>query len=386
MYPLPSVEPTPPDDELAEAGEPEASEEEHAGDPERRRGPSLGTILLLGGVACWAAVAILRLDVIQAPATTMIVAEDDGEDTGAPAAEPQVAEPLPAPIQEPVEEQADEPSPDSWIDHEWAKNLETPDVVSYTVRHGGTLERVANLFKIYHHEILELNPGMSLDQKLSPGTHVVVYRKDPDVVSESVGYPGVGSIHGAVPMPEGPGRKLTATPWKAWATASTVAALDRALRAWAERMPDADPILVGNLSSPTGGKLEPHASHQSGRDVDLGYPQKRRKEEELGWRKITKDNVAPEETWTLLKILVETGAVEVVIMDRSIQKMLYDYAMKHGTVSKRDLRSWLEYPRDAGSGGALVVHAPRHDDHLHVRFACPREQTSCKTRGNGPRG
>jgi murein endopeptidase len=120
--------------------------------------------------------------------------------------------------------------------------------------------------------------------------------------------------------------------------------------------------------------------------VDLGYPQKLRKGEELGWRKITADNVAPEETWTLLKILVETGAVEVVIMDRKIQKMLYDHAVKHGTVTKRQLRRWLEYPRDAGSGGALVVHAPRHDDHIHVRFACPKEQTRCKTRGSGPRG
>ena len=72
---------------------------------------------------------------------------------------------------------------------DWADDLEPPSVVNYTIRRGGTLENVANLFKIYHHEIMDLNPGTGLQQELAPNTRIVVYRRGKDAQSESVGYP-----------------------------------------------------------------------------------------------------------------------------------------------------------------------------------------------------
>jgi murein endopeptidase len=269
--------------------------------------------------------------------------------------------------------------PEEPTNNDWVEAVESPGTVTYTVRHGGSIKNVANLFKIFHHEIVELNPGYTLEQQLPPNTKVVVWKQDEDEVSESVGYPGAGSLHGAVPMMEGPGRVLKATPWKAWATHSTVTTLDAILREWARRKPEGQPVLVGNLSAPEGGKLKPHSSHQSGRDVDLSYIQIRNPKEELNWREMTAANLDAEQTWDLLKLLRQSGKVEVIFIDSKIQKLLYEHAVSNRTVSKSSLSRWLEYPRQPGTTGALVRHVPGHRDHIHARFRCPREQSRCKS-------
>jgi murein endopeptidase len=151
------------------------------------------------------------------------------------------------------------------------------------------------------------------------------------------------------------------------------------LDAWAARG-DVQPILVGNLSNRQGGKLEPHSTHQSGRDVDLGYPQKLAPGAELGWQEIRAENLDAAETWLLLRLLVETGAVEEIYIDRSIQKLLHAHAVAHESVPEASLAKWMEYPRSNGQAGALIKHVPGHTDHLHVRFACPPADAKCKSK------
>ena len=263
---------------------------------------------------------------------------------------------------------------------DWPERFTPPKVVTYTIRNGGTLENVANLHKIYHHEIKALNPGVPFDRELAPGTKVVTYRAERAKPSASIGYPGDGRLEGGVPMPDGPGRLLKMIPWKSWGTSWTVAVLDQVLRTWAERHPDALPILVGNLSAPTGGRLPPHSTHQSGRDVDLGYPQKPGVEKEYNWRHMDARLLDAEGAWALLEILAQTRAVEVVFIDRAIQKLLYDHALRTGRYTKAELARWMEYPRPAGSGTPFIQHVPGHVDHLHVRVACHPDDARCKSR------
>jgi hypothetical protein len=262
----------------------------------------------------------------------------------------------------------------------WLQGLSLPSTVKYKVRFGGSLVRVANLFKIFHHEIQALNPGVDPERELPAGTRVVVYRRGDAAGSESVDYAGAGSISepGGVPMVDGPGRILKATPWKTFATAETVAALDQALRRWAKR-PGAQKVLVGNMSQRGGGRLKPHSTHQSGRDVDLGYIQRWDGKEELNWRKMNAKNLDAGETWALLQTLVSTGAVEVVFIDRGLQKLLFEHARAQG-VSEEALEPWLEYPRRTGAGAPMIQHVAGHDDHIHVRIACPPSQARCKSR------
>ncbi len=253
-----------------------------------------------------------------------------------------------------------------------------PDLVTYEIKRGGTLINVANLYKIHHHEIQALNPALDLEGQLSAGTRVAVYRRDPGRRSSSIGGPSDGSLEGGVPMLEGEGRRIYAQRYKAWASASTVAQLDRALTSWPVREPEAHPILVGNLSSRAGGRLQPHASHRSGRDVDLSFIQKWDGESEVGWQKMTAKNLDREKTWSFLKLLIDDGDVETVYIDYGVQKLLYEHASSTGLLSPRELNRWIEYPRAVGESTAIIRHAAGHADHLHVRYACRATDRQCR--------
>ena len=374
-----------PEDEL-EDGEADDDQSEASSEPPRQ-GMALGPMLLMFACGGWLVWAVLHFGVDDAAGPAMAVVEDPTQEpTPEPAAdavpEPVNEEPTPAEEPPPEEPPPEEVAPGEtpWVEENWTEGIEPPTEVKYTVKRGGQLKNVANLFKIYHHEIVELNPKYKLEQELPPGTEIVVWRAKEGHQSQSIGTPGRGSLEGAVPMVDGPGRSLKMIPWKSWATVETVATLDRVLAEWRRRYPDADPVLVGNMSAPSGGKLQPHSSHQSGRDVDLSYPQIRDEKEELNWREMSAVNLDREMTWNLMKLLVESGAVEHIFIDTKLQKLLHEWAVEHEPVPKRKLGRWLEYPRRPGSTGAIVQHVPGHTDHLHVRFACPPKHDRCKSK------
>lgn len=264
-------------------------------------------------------------------------------------------------------------------DGRWSERFRAPDVVHYTIRQGGTLKRVANLYKIFHHEIVALNPGKELDEELPSGTKIAVYRSgEGSDKSESIARPSGGTLIGAMPMPEGPGRMLKHIPWKGWATVEAVAVMDAVLRSW-DLLDTGQPILVGNMSSRKGGPLKPHQSHQSGRDIDLSYPQITDERDELNWREMSAANLDRDLMWTLLELLNDTGAVEVIYVDTKLQKLLYGWAIQTGRVPRRDLNRWLEYPRKPGHAKyARVQHSRGHSDHMHVRFSCPKNHQRCR--------
>jgi murein endopeptidase len=396
------------DDDDADDDDADDESDDEASDDASVRAPSpapaarrqLGPTLLVLGGGVWAIAAALRCSAPE-PGPALSVSPDAAPTPGLSAPPDEAGEPAlgdgfegldrgePAPEGEPEpaaaeagaasEDAADGPLPPDPLPEDWAQDLTVPKKVTYTIRHGGSIKNVANLFKIYHHEITALNPGFTLEQELPPNSKVVVYLEEEGQPSESVGAPSSGSLVGAVPMVEGPGRVLKMIPWKSWGTAHTVALLDQVLRRWALRK-GAQPVLVGNMAARTGGKLEPHSTHQSGRDVDIGYMQKLPEGEELNWREMNAGNLDAAETWELLKLLRSTGQIEVIFIDSSLQKLLYEHATKHGIVPKDELPRWLEYPRSPPQRRALVQHVAGHVDHIHVRFACQPHERRCESR------
>lgn len=387
------------DDEASDTSTPAAR-----ATPTKRLGPRLPWLMLAGAGALWAgamamrcrteppSVAITETPVPAGPhAPTRDVPPSDREDGETPVV-PEYGEPEPTPMGDsqpspdglPEGDTAEPGSPD--LDRlpkhtdDWHRDLEIPETIRYTIRRGGSLENVSNLFKIFHHEILELNPGIGLKQELPPNTRVVVYTRDPTQKSESIGYPSDGSLGGAIPMIEGRGRRILAIPWKTWGKDTSIAMLDRVLDRWAERGPSVQAILVGNIANRTGGRLEPHSTHQSGRDVDLGYPQKLAAGAELNWQEMNSRNLDADETWALLFLLGESGAVEEIYIDREIQKLLHDHAVANELLSKSALARWMEYPRPTGTAGTLITHVAGHTDHLHVRWSCVPDDKRCKSR------
>jgi murein endopeptidase len=163
---------------------------------------------------------------------------------------------------------------------------------------------------------------------------------------------------------------VIAYPSNAWATLETVTYLQLALKeAFAGASPDTPKIYIGDLSTPWGGPLPPHASHQSGRDVDVGYA--RLRERDPWWADASARTLNVEVTWRLLRALATRVPVEVIFIDRSLQRLLKAHARRLG----EDAR-WLDGLFDLGlsRSSALVRHVPGHTNHMHVRFYSPSAQ------------
>lgn len=248
--------------------------------------------------------------------------------------------------------------------------------ITYTVARGGTLLNIANLYKLDHDDVIALNPEIDPEKDLQPNTEVVIYERG-DEPSESIGLPHDGRIRGAMPFANGPGRKITAERWKTWGSENTLRQLDQVLVRWAREHADWPEVLVGNISTRFGGPMQPHKTHQSGRDVDLGYVS--RPSSDGRWQKMNAKNLDADKTWTLIQLFISEANVEVIYADRKIQQLLLRVAQKRPRVRAQQLREWFEVAPGAKRGETLIRHVPDHDDHFHVRFACSGTEKQCRS-------
>jgi murein endopeptidase len=188
--------------------------------------------------------------------------------------------------------------------------------------------------------------------------------------SLSLGRPESGALVNAVRLVDG-ARWVVAYPDNAWATDETIGFLQQALtKAYDGQPPAAPKIYVGDLSSPWGGPLPPHSSHQSGRDADLGYP--RLDPEDPWWTSASAHTIDAGRTWALLRALITDTDVELIFVDRSLQRPLRAHALRIG----EDAR-WVDALFDLGRQGqpTLIRHVPEHLNHMHVRFYNPVAQS-----------
>ena len=191
--------------------------------------------------------------------------------------------------------------------------------------------------------------------------------------SESVGKPWRGSLRCAQPL--SPYGRLALHSSSAYGTAQTLAALRKASDALEDQDPDGPPIDVFDLSGPGGGRSAYHLSHQSGRDVDLGYLYLD------GFRPANWNAPAPLDefdaarTWMLLEALIRTGEVQRVFIDYELQAPLYAEAMK---TQSRWAALLFQYPRGPSEPHGLIRHFRNHRSHLHVRFRCPPGSHACR--------
>lgn len=185
--------------------------------------------------------------------------------------------------------------------------------------------------------------------------------------SLSLGEPNRGRLLGGVPLQSSPLFEVVA-PDFAFGTHETVAYLERAVRRVHDAHPGTPPIHVGHISRKSGGYVSPHRSHQSGRDVDLGFYYSKNG----GWYKRgTADNLDLPRTWTLLRALITDTDVEMVIVDASIERLLRLYAERIG-----EDRPWLARVFSGSRERPEIVrHLWGHTTHFHVRFYNPAAQT-----------
>ena len=181
---------------------------------------------------------------------------------------------------------------------------------------------------------------------------------------QSVGRPNRGALIDGVRMEDGP-EWVVVNPERAWGTEETILSLVRAIRAVNEAFPGSPKLYVGDISAEGGGYIRPHHSHQSGRDVDLGLYYAKGP---AWFVRARGDNLDRARSWALVQALVRDPNVEMIFMDRSIQRLLKEYAQAIG-----ERREWLESLFDERSAfsNRLIRHEWGHLTHLHVRFKCP---------------
>jgi penicillin-insensitive murein endopeptidase len=210
----------------------------------------------------------------------------------------------------------------------------------------------------------------------------------------SIGMTHRGVLAHGVELPrEGVGYRWLRTSDRHYALPRFAAAIERAAAKVARERPGGI-LTVGDLSVRHGGQLLPHFSHRNGRDADLllyvmtpeGVPV-----ESPGFLAFGPDGLAVDEKthrfyrfdvereWLLLKALLEDpeAAVQWMFVHHALEAMLVDWARARGEPADTVLHAELVMAQPAPP-------AQPHDDHVHVRTACTREEAAMGCEPFGP--
>ncbi len=185
----------------------------------------------------------------------------------------------------------------------------------------------------------------------------------------SIGRPSGGALRNGVQM-ESSDRWHVVNPAETWGTPETIAALSRCIDKVHEQFPDTPVLPIGDISDHDGGHLTPHVSHQSGRDVDVGFYYVG---EERWYTRAHANNLDLPRTWAFVRAMVTETDVERIFIDRRIQPLIKEYALSIG-----ESPEWLDgiFGGPLSNLRPLVLHEPGHDTHIHVRFYNPIAQES----------
>jgi hypothetical protein len=203
--------------------------------------------------------------------------------------------------------------------------------------------------------------GPHLLDGLKPMEIARLVREEPDKLgSASLGVPTRGALWGAVQLQ--PSQFVEpASAQFAWGTHATIDSIQRAAAEVNRLYPNTPKLYVGDISNRRGGGLRPHRSHQSGLDADVGYYYK---DGPAWYVPATADNLDLARTWALVEALIELGTVEYMFMDRSVQKLLRDYAVSIG----EEAMYLTDVFQSELRGDTVIRHAAGHISHFHVRF------------------
>lgn len=250
-----------------------------------------------------------------------------------------------------------EPAADPSSDVEIARDVELPD----------DAEDAGERPWLRGPEINVVHPLAALDDE---AIEQIVQRDPSSLGSLSVGAPNGGALFNGIQMQDSELWKM-ADPEHAWGTRESIDFVAYAIKRVNEYFPASPQLYVGDFSARSGGKLRPHLSHQSGRDVDLGYYYSTGP---AWYKRATAKTLDRARTWTLLEVLLKETRVEYVFMDRSIQPLLREYALAQGE-DPQWLSRVFEGPKN---GDPIVRHRLGHATHMHVRFENPTAELTAR--------
>ena len=220
--------------------------------------------------------------------------------------------------------------------------------------------------------------GLGLGRAAAPAS---VSRK----VALSLGAPNAGRLENGAHLDPRPYLRLLpayAIGDAHWGVRELVDGIDRAAREVHKRYPDAV-LGVGQLSRKGGGEIDRHHSHESGRDADLGFylvDALGRSVQRAQFFSIRPDGYAGSDprlrfdegrNWALIAALLNDPRARVthVFVATWLRTRLLAYGARVGAspALRARVAETLMQPH----------HALPHDDHFHVRIACPPSSTGC---------
>lgn len=207
------------------------------------------------------------------------------------------------------------------------------------------------------------------------------YKKAPySLMSLSVGHPNDGWQKRAIKLKQ---RKYLRVKKGShaftWGHPALVKMLQRTARDLS-RTQKGSVMLVGDISRKKGGALAGHHSHQSGRDADVAFYAKNAKGKSVRLRKFVafdgegkaKDGSGlvfdDYRNWLMVQswITDRRAGLSHIFVSRPLKARLLAFANARPAYKKHAKRALvlLKEPRNADA----------HDDHFHVRIACPKKQ------------
>lgn len=204
-----------------------------------------------------------------------------------------------------------------------------------------------------------------------------MWRVEPDESdARSIGAPNDGALRNGEKLPQrGPGFRHPSHQ-SSWGLDRVVAAIRYLGRRLRRTFPGSAPLVIGDLSRRGGGPLPPHASHQSGRDVDIGFPERGNPEHAHLRGDLDPEAIDYAKSWFVIETLLLTGRVRYVFVDRPVLHRLRERAREVGWRG-RSLERLFQRPGEEGTSG-IIRYEPGHDGHFHVRFRCPEGAERCR--------
>ena len=221
------------------------------------------------------------------------------------------------------------------------------------------------------------------DVASTPALHAAGYRSlEHGSGSLSVGAPNRGRLDGGTRLGDAPYLRIVPAYVASdarWGLPGLVGLVDRAARRVARRFPGAV-LSVGDLSLRSGGELDRHRSHESGRDADIGFYLCNTAKKQLLTERFVP--FSPDghprgkpgalfddaRNWALVEALVDDPVTRVshIFTAFHVRARLLRYAERIGAAPALRQRAAETMTQPRG--------VPDHDDHFHVRIACPRDQ------------
>lgn len=246
--------------------------------------------------------------------------------------------------------------------------------VTYEVQPGDFLGRIASRHGVSIDDIVRWNRGLN-PERLQIGQRLILMLEGPEQPSESVGDAFDGRLVNGELLPPHRGYRIRDNR-RAWGTNFTITAIIDAFEHVMTRHPNAPALMVHDLSYENGGPIARHRSHQSGRDVDIGYYH-------TGCRAVCEYRVVrPTELnvelqWELMHYWIRNDLVDYMFVDYSLQRRLYEWLQSRGATASQ-LSTWFQYPHGRSAARGIIRHEPGHANHIHVRFACARGDDRCR--------